>query len=81
MQDDLRQRYLSTHLTAAHRVIQAGVPLGGYFYWSLMDNFEWAEGYAQRFGLIWNDYETQTRTIKESGRWYTDVIQANGFEV
>lgn len=81
VRDTLRQTYLSTHLAAAHRTIQAGVPLAGYFQWSLMDNFEWSFGFSQRFGMIWTDYETQKRTIKESGRWYADVIQANGFEV
>ena len=81
VRDTLRQNYLSTHLAAAHRTIQAGVPLAGYFQWSLMDNFEWGFGFSQRFGMVWTDYETQKRTIKESGRWYADVIQANGFEV
>ena len=54
--------------------IEAGVPLRGYFYWSLMDNFEWAWGYAKRFGIVRVDYETQQRTVKESGRAYAKII-------
>ncbi len=49
----------------------------GYFCWSLLDNFEWAEGYAKRFGLYYTDYTTQARTLKESGRYYRAVIRAN----
>ena len=60
--DEHRTNYLKTHLAAAHRAIQAGVPLAGYFVWSLLDNFEWAHGYSQRFGIVWVDYETQKRT-------------------
>lgn len=55
-----------------------GVPVKGYFQWSLMDNLEWAEGYNERFGLIHVDYNTQKRTIKDSGYWYTSVIETNG---
>jgi beta-glucosidase len=51
--------------------------LRGYFYWSLLDNFEWAEGYTKRFGVTYVDYATQTRTIKDSGRWYRGVTEAN----
>jgi beta-glucosidase len=65
-------------LAAAHRAVQNGVPLAGYFCWSLMDNFEWARGYTQRFGLVWVDYETQQRIPKESARWYQQVIAENG---
>ncbi|HKZ71364.1 MAG TPA: family 1 glycosylhydrolase, partial [Anaerolineales bacterium] len=49
-----------------------------YFAWSLMDNFEWAKGYAQRFGLVWVDFETQQRIVKDSGKWYAQVIARNG---
>jgi beta-glucosidase len=77
--DEQRIRYLRTHLAAAHRAIEAGVPLAGYFGWSLMDNFEWAKGYAQRFGLVWVDFNTQERILKDSAKWYKGVIKKNGF--
>ena len=79
--DTRRLRYLHDHFVAVHRAIQAGVPLAGYFVWSLMDNFEWAHGYLQRFGMVWVDYETQRRIPKQSALWYRDVIAANGLEV
>lgn len=77
--DGLRTNYLRAHFAAAHRAIQAGVPLAGYFVWSLLDNFEWSWGYMQRFGIIWVDYETQKRTLKDSAKWYKQVIKKNGF--
>ena len=78
VKDDLRMDYYRTHIAAVHRAIQAGVPMAGYFSWSLMDNFEWAKGYAQRFGLIWVDFETQKRILKDSAKWYRNVIRKNG---
>ncbi len=78
--DELRTNYLRTHLAAAHRAIQAGVPLAGYFVWSLMDNFEWSYGYSQRFGIVWVDYQTQKRILKDSAKWYKTVIKKNGFQ-
>jgi len=77
--DELRTQYYRTHIAASHRAIQAGVPLAGYFAWSLMDNFEWAKGYAQRFGIVWVDFNTQERIIKDSAKWYKGVIKKNGF--
>ncbi len=77
--DEHRTNYLRAHFAAMHRAIQAGVPLAGYFLWSLMDNFEWSRGYSQRFGLIWVDYETQKRILKDSAKWYKKVIKKNGF--
>ncbi|MCE9645925.1 MAG: beta-glucosidase [Chloroflexi bacterium] len=74
-----RIHYLKTHIAAAHRAIQAGVPLAGYFVWSLMDNFEWSFGYGQRFGIIWVDFETRERILKDSAKWYKSVIRKNGF--
>lgn len=79
--DARRIAYLRDHLAACHRAIQAGVPLEGYFQWSLMDNFEWGKGYTQRFGMVWVDYATQQRIPKNSAHWYKKVILANGFEV
>ena len=77
--DIYRTNYLRTHFVAMHRAIQAGVPLAGYFLWSLLDNFEWSYGYSQRFGIIWVDYKTQKRTLKDSAKWYKKVIKKNGF--
>lgn len=77
--DDRRKEYLRTHFAAAHRAIANGVPLAGYFVWSLMDNFEWAKGYLQRFGIVWVDYETQERIPKNSALWFSNVIANGGF--
>ena len=76
--DPSRVAYLKTHFTEAAGAIVAGVPLRGYFVWSLMDNFEWAHGYSKRFGLIYVDYQTQRRVLKTSAHWYRRVIAANG---
>lgn len=78
VRDERRIRYLRDHLAEVARAIADGVPVRGYFVWSLLDNFEWALGYGPRFGLIYVDYETLARTIKDSGRWYAQVIVANG---
>lgn len=78
VEDEARQRYLEGHLCAAHAAIQEGVPLRGYFVWSLMDNFEWAYGFSRRFGITYVDYATQERHIKQSGYWYREVIARNG---
>jgi beta-glucosidase len=78
--DQRRVTYLRDHLAAAHRAISAGVPLAGYFVWSLMDNFEWGHGYTQRFGIVWVDYETQQRIPKDSALWYKQVAAANTVE-
>ncbi|MGO4783730.1 GH1 family beta-glucosidase [Cryobacterium sp. W22_MBD10_FK3] len=72
--DDDRVDYLRRHFTAAHRAIQNGVDLRGYFVWSLMDNFEWAYGFSKRFGIVRVDYETQQRTLKDSALWYRELI-------
>jgi beta-glucosidase len=66
------------HLRACHDAINDGVDLQGYFVWSLMDNFEWAEGYRKRFGIVHVDYVSQRRTPKDSARWYREVIRRNG---
>ncbi|HEV7974948.1 GH1 family beta-glucosidase [Amycolatopsis sp.] len=76
--DDARVSYLKDHLRACASAIAQGVPLKGYFAWSLLDNFEWSYGYAQRFGLVHVDYETQERTLKDSARWYAAVIARHG---
>ena len=76
--DPARVAYLKAHFTEAAKAIAAGVPLRGYFVWSLMDNFEWAHGYSKRFGLIYVDYRTQRRVWKTSAHWVRRVIAANG---
>ena len=78
--DPRRIAYLQSHLLAAHRAIHDGAALRGYFAWSLLDNFEWAQGFAKRFGLYWVNYETQQRLPKDSARWYRDVIAANAVD-
>ncbi|MFJ4849959.1 MULTISPECIES: GH1 family beta-glucosidase [unclassified Streptomyces] len=75
--DPERTAYLEEHLAACGRAVRAGAPLAGYFAWSLLDNFEWAYGYAKRFGLVHVDYETQKRTVKGSGSRYADIIAAH----
>jgi beta-glucosidase len=80
VQDERRTRYLRDHFAACARAIDAGVPLAGFFVWSLMDNFEWAKGYSQRFGIVWVDYATQRRVPKDSALWYRKVIADNGVE-
>ena len=78
--DVQRVQYLRQHFLSAHRAIRDGVPLKGYFVWSLMDNFEWAYGYSKRFGIVYVDYATQQRIWKDSARWYQQVIVANAVE-
>nr|WP_106583998.1 GH1 family beta-glucosidase [Murinocardiopsis flavida] len=73
--DTERTAYLDAHLRAAHAAIASGVPLKGYFAWSLMDNFEWAFGYSKRFGIVHVDYDTQCRTVKDSGHWFAGVAR------
>lgn len=75
--DPERIDYLRAHFGAAARAIADGVPLQAYLIWSLMDNFEWAEGYRLRFGLVHVDYASQTRTAKSSAHWFREVITAN----
>ena len=72
--DDARIEYLRTHLEQAARAIGDGVDLRGYYAWSFLDNFEWAEGYSKRFGLVYVDYATQARIPKLSAHWYRDRI-------
>lgn len=69
--DQRRIDYVAGHLSSIADAIDAGVDVRGYFLWSLLDNFEWAEGYTMRFGAVHVDYETQVRTVKQSGRWYS----------
>ena len=78
LEDPLRVSYLRKHLGAIHEAIAKGVNLKGYFAWSLLDNFEWGQGYSKRFGIVHVDFSTQKRTVKNSGRLYQEVIRNNG---
>ena len=75
--DQRRIVYLEKHLNALLESIEQGVDVGGYFQWSLLDNFEWSLGYQKRFGIIYIDYETQLRTYKDSAYWYSEVVKRN----
>jgi beta-glucosidase len=76
--DPLRVGYYREHLLAVLEAIGQGVDVRGYFAWSLLDNFEWSNGYSLRFGLVHVDYATQKRTMKSSGEYYREVIRTNG---
>jgi len=74
--DSFRRDYIKQHLLQLLRAIKEGVPVQGYLHWSLLDNFEWDSGYSQRFGLVHVDFETQKRTIKDSARYYAEIIRS-----
>ena len=74
--DQERVAYLAAHIAAVADARDDGVAVDGYYAWSLLDNFEWAYGYARRFGIVRVDYETLERTVKASGRWYARLIAA-----
>lgn len=76
--DPYRIDFMHRYLLEFRRAAEEGIPLKGYMHWSAMDNFEWAFGYNKRFGLIYVDYQTQERIIKDSGYWYRDIIETNG---
>jgi beta-glucosidase len=78
--DQDRIDYLHQHLSAVAEAIGSGADVRGYYLWSLLDNFEWSYGYSKRFGIVHVDYATQQRTIKDSGRWYAEVVRRNGLE-
>jgi beta-glucosidase len=75
LDDTDRITYLDGHVRALHRAVEAGVDVRGYFVWSLLDNFEWAEGYGRRFGLVHVDFDTQRRTPKASYDWYRALLR------
>ncbi|HEY5791994.1 MAG TPA: family 1 glycosylhydrolase, partial [Chthoniobacterales bacterium] len=81
VRDPQRIDYMHRYLRGLKRAAEEGFPVGGYFYWSFLDNFEWAEGYQPRFGLVHVDFETQARTLKESAAWYCEVIRTNGADL
>jgi beta-glucosidase len=74
--DDRRIAYYDAHLRAVAAAMEQGVEVHGYFAWSLLDNFEWAWGYSQRFGIVHVDYDTLVRTPKDSAFWYADVCRS-----
>ena len=80
VKDDRRIKYLKQHLTTLLRAIQSGVNIKGYLTWSLLDNFEWAEGYSKRFGIVYVNYRTLERVKKDSFYWYKKVIENKWFE-
>ena len=80
VEDTDRVMYLRNHLTHLHRAASEGYPIKGYFLWSLLDNYEWADGYSKRFGLHYVDFKTQVRTPKLSAEWYRAVISRNAVE-
>ena len=77
VEDTDRVMYLRNHVTQMHRAATEGYPIKGYFLWSLLDNFEWADGYSKRFGICYVDFKTQKRTPKQSAEWYREVIKRN----
>ncbi|MGH1414404.1 MAG: GH1 family beta-glucosidase [Pelagimonas sp.] len=79
--DQPRLDYLNEHIGKVADALDNGIPMLGYFAWSLMDNFEWSEGYKMRFGIVHVDYETQVRTVKKSGKWYAALCAEHGAEV
>ena len=78
MHDPNRTDYICRYLKQLKRAIDEGIPVIGYQHWSVMDNFEWAEGYDPRFGLVYVDFATQNRILKDSAYAYREVIQSNG---
>ena len=78
--DERRQRFLLEHLKEIHHAIQAGVDVRGYFHWSLLDNFEWAHGFEQKFGLVEVNFKTFERKLKTSGKMYGEISRTNSID-
>ncbi len=81
VRDPQRIDYTRRYLLGLERAMEEGADVRGYFHWSIMDNFEWQSGYKERFGLVYVDFATQKRTLKDSARWYSRVIASNGGEL
>jgi beta-glucosidase len=77
--DPQRIAYFKDYLAAMHKAMNEGSNVRGYFVWTLLDNFEWAFGNTARFGLYHTQYDTQERILKDSGRWYSELIKNNGY--
>lgn len=73
--DNDRIEYIKKHFSSAEKAIKAGVNLKGYYLWSLLDNFEWTYGYSKRFGLVYVDFKTQERVLKDSALWYSEFLK------
>ncbi len=80
IEDTDRVMYLRNHIMNVHRAVEEGYPIKGYFLWSLLDNFEWCDGYSKRFGIHYVDFKTERRTPKLSAKWYRQVIARNAVE-
>ena len=78
--DTERTNYLKAHLEILEKAINEGIRIDGYYLWSAFDNFEWNAGYSARFGIVYVDYPTQKRTVKDSGKWYAEYIKEHRFE-
>ncbi|MDR1654817.1 MAG: family 1 glycosylhydrolase, partial [Treponema sp.] len=76
--DPGRVDFLHRYLKCLRKAVNDGADIRGYFYWCVTDNFEWAKGYTERFGMVYCDFETQERILKDSAYWYADVIKSNG---
>ena len=76
--DPNRIDFVHRYLKGLKKAVEEDIPVIGYIYWSVLDNYEWSSGYDRRFGLIYVDYETQKRTVKDSGWWYKTVMETNG---
>ena len=74
--DTERKKFIKEHLEQLLRIVKQGAPILGYLHWSLLDNFEWAEGYRPHFGLVHVNYETQERTVKESAQYLSEIIHS-----
>jgi len=81
VRDTRRIQYLKDHIAQVRRAMSEGIPVDGYFVWSFLDNFEWALGYKMRFGLVYVDFETRQRIVKDSGYWYSTVMRENGLDL
>jgi len=79
VEDYARVQYIREHLKGVHRAISEGLPVSGYYLWSFLDNFEWAEGYSKRFGMVHVDFGTQRRTPKMSALWFSELVSQGGF--
>ncbi|MGH7950001.1 MAG: family 1 glycosylhydrolase, partial [Candidatus Binataceae bacterium] len=78
--DQRRISFLRRYISEVGRAIQQGADVRGYFHWTFTDNFEWAEGFNQRFGLVWCDFDSQKRIVKESGKWFSALARSNTIE-